>query len=457
MATSLRAALLRRLLWPLIGVSALGGAISYVVAQRFANETYDQWLLDSARSLAQEVGGHDGTLRIDLPASAVNMLVWDALDTVLFRIDGGKTGLVAGERALPLPDPAGPMVQFYDTHHGGMALRAVRVMLRGTGAREDVSVTVAETLNKRHRLAERILLSVLLPEAVLVLLTLWLVRRGIRQGLSPIARLEHEVQARDQNDLTPLRDDLAPGELLPFTRAINDLLARLDLAIGLQRRFIADAAHQLRTPLAALKVEVEHAIREKDPDRHAAALGSLKRGIDRISRLSNQLLLLARAEQGIAGLAGHDALDLSALAQEVSGAWVPRSLAAGIDLGFEADERQHPIRGDAALLGELLNNLLDNALRYAGKGSRVTVRVADGPVLEVEDDGPGIPADARNAALERFNRLPASPGDGSGLGLGIAQDIAQAHGAVLELADAPGGGLRVRVDFRKANGGHRDR
>lgn len=447
MALSLRSSLMGRLLWPMLALSLLGGAVSYVLALRFADETYDQWLLDSARSLSQQVEVADNRVRLDLPRSAMNMLVWDAYDTVLFRVDSSLSGLIGGERVLPPPPADDRIIHFYEVRRNGVDMRAVRVLLKQVVGDEDVSVTVAETLNKRRRLADRILIAVLVPEALLIALTLLLVRSGVSRGLTPISTLEANVKARRADDLTPLPDAAAPGELLPFTQAINDLLARLALAMGAQRRFIADAAHQLRTPLAALKVEVEHAVRETDPQRHAAALASLRNGIDRVSRLSNQLLLLARAEQGLGATSTRTTLDLRELAYEVASTWIPRALASKVDLGFEGDEHALLVGGDKVLLGEMLNNLIDNALRYAGDGSRITVRVGAGPVLEVEDNGPGIPQAEREVALGRFNRLPGSPGDGSGLGLAIVRDIAAAHDAQVELDDAAGGGLLVRIRF----------
>jgi two-component system sensor histidine kinase TctE len=451
MALSLRRELLRRLLWPMLVVSLLGAAVSYLLALRFADETYDQWLLDSARALAQQVEVEAGQVHLELPAPALNMLSWDAYDSVLFRIDSNQHGLLAGERSLPQLDNAPTQaIAYYDTARKGHAMRAVRILLPHVVPNEDITVTVAETLNKRRRLADRVLIGVLVPEALLILLTLVLVRGGVKRGLRSIARLEVEVQARQSDDLTPLPDDLAPTELLPFTRSINGLLARLSTVLGAQRRFIADAAHQLRTPLAALKVELEHALREPDPLRHAQALGAVRAGVDRLVRVSNQLLLLARAEPGAHIADAMSRIDLHQVVFDAAGAWVPQALAAGVDLGFEGEDEACAVRGNPVLLGELVNNLIDNALRYGKQGGQITVRLlreARGICLEVEDDGPGIAAELMSQAPDRFFRVPGSPGSGSGLGLAIVREIASAHGARLELKAAASGGLCVRVCF----------
>ncbi|WP_417070528.1 sensor histidine kinase N-terminal domain-containing protein [Niveibacterium terrae] len=451
MALSLRRELLRRLLWPMLVVSLLGAAVSYLLALRFADETYDQWLLDSARALAQQVEVESGQVRLELPEPALNMISWDAYDSVLFRVDSSRHGLLAGERSLPRPDSAeGQAFAFYDTARKGQAMRAVQVILPHLAPGEDITVTVAETLNKRRRLADRVLLGVLVPEALLILLTLVLVRGGVKRGLRSIASLEVEVKARQSDDLTPLPDELAPAELLPFTRSINGLLERLNAVLGAQRRFIADAAHQLRTPLAALKVELEHAVREPDPVRHAQALGAVRAGIDRLVRISNQLLLLARAEPGAHVANSMSRLDLHQVVFDAAGAWVPQALTAGVDLGFEGDDEPCAVRGNPVLIGELVNNLIDNALRYGHRGGRITVRLireTQTACLEVEDDGPGIATELMDQALDRFFRVPGSPGSGSGLGLAIVREIASAHGAQLELKAAASGGLCVRVRF----------
>jgi two-component system sensor histidine kinase TctE len=219
-----------------------------------------------------------------------------------------------------------------------------------------------------------------------------------------------------------------------------------------QHRFIADAAHQLRTPIAGLKIQIERALLAKDMDEIRPALGQLRASAERVAHLSNQLLTLARAEPGASDETRFTDLDLSAIARETGMQWVPRALERNIDLGFSGSDRPARIRGDGLLLQELISNLIDNAVRYGREGGSITVSVIarPEPQLCIEDDGPGIPENERDRVFERFHRLPDSPGGGSGLGLAIVREIAQAHGAKIEL-DSPdaGSGTRIRITFQR--------
>jgi two-component system sensor histidine kinase TctE len=236
----------------------------------------------------------------------------------------------------------------------------------------------------------------------------------------------------------------------PLLVSINDLLARLDEALTLQARFIADAAHQLKTPIAALHAQLELARREPDPARMREAMEAAYPGLERLSRLASQLLSLARNEPEAAGTVRLVPLDLNALGLDVATQWVPEALKRGIDLGFEAGTDPALVRGDAGRLRELLDNLLDNAVRYSRDNGRITVRVVAAPTatLEVSDDGPGIPPEERERVFERFHRLLGTHQDGSGLGLAIAREIAHLHGAKIALReDADGVGNTFSVAF----------
>lgn len=451
MARSLRSLLMRRLLGPMLAVSAAGGALSYYVARSFAEETYDQWLLDTARSLAQQVVFDKRGVYVDLPAPALNLLVWDAQDKIYFRVDSERDGLLAGHEELaPVLLGDATAVLFQNGQLKGRPIRSVTVSVPGSAPR--VRVTVAETLNKRTRLAEKILITVILPQLVLIILAVLLIRSGVRRGLLPIADLEQAVHERRLGDLTPLPESAVPTELKPFTGAINGLLDRLGKAIEAQNRFIANAAHQTRTPLAALKIQIERALREPDPEAHTASLRQALAVLDRTTRLSNQLLLLARAESRTLSATQFAQVDLRAIVFESGALWVPKALAQGADLGFDDPEASVPVQGDATLLAEAVNNLIDNALRYGGDACRITLGVqaatADrGPILSVEDNGPGIPAHEREAVFERFYRVPGSQGSSSGLGLAIVREIAHVHGAEVHLEQPEQGGVRVNLVF----------
>lgn len=444
---SLRRGLLLRLGLLMLVFSVLASVVVYRMALRFADEAYDEWLLDSARSLSQLIQLKDQRVAVELPGATLQAFVFDAHDRVMFRIDDERDGLVAGQTQLHAPNFGDQEVQYIDMWVEGQPMRGVQVIRHDVRPGAAVSIIVAETLNKRHRLASRLLGTVMALSAVLSLLTVVLARDAVTRGLRPLVKLSKAIRKRAPGDLTPLPDTDVAQELRTFTDAINDTLGQLAHASQLQKRFIADAAHQLRTPLAALKVELEHALREPDPSRHAQALAQLKGGLNRLSRLANQLLTLARAEPGALASSGFKPLDLHTLVHQTAMRFLPQYMNADLELGFDGDA--HPIvRGDALLLEELVNNLLDNALRYAGPGAHVTIKIAQqgtDAIITVEDDGPGVAPDELHRLTERFHRPPDSAPGGSGLGLAIVDEIAKLHQGRLNFTLLEPRGLRVDI------------
>jgi two-component system sensor histidine kinase TctE len=390
-----------------------------------------------------------------MPEEARRLLFTDPEDRLYFEAAGADGRSIAGERIPAAPAGARPAAEaFYDGEVRAEAVRIIELRLGPeAGGRPAALVRVAETKNKRNALAREILASVVLPQLLLIGIAGAVVWLGVVRGLRPLARLQRAVAARSHRDRSPLADEGVPGEVSPLLAAMNDLLARLDRALTLQGRFIADAAHQLKTPIAALRAQYEVALREADPARRREALHQLEPGLDRLSRLVSQLLSLARNEPEAAPVLRLAPLDLNALALEAATAWVPQALRKGIDLGFEGAAAPVAIRGDGARLRELLDNLLDNAVRYSRDGGRVTVRVQAAPVpaVHVNDDGPSIPAAERERVFERFHRLLGSGQEGSGLGLAIAQEIARLHGGEIGLReDADGVGNTFSVSFPEA-------
>jgi two-component system sensor histidine kinase TctE len=304
-------------------------------------------------------------------------------------------------------------------------------------------VQVAETLDKRARLANDIIKGVILPQFIILPVILALVWFALSRGLSPLAQLQERIRARPPDDLSPIDSRQVPEEISPLVGSLNDMLARLAHTIAAQKRFIADAAHQMKTPLAGMRMQSELALRQVDPGEIHRSLEQLAKSSESATRLVNQLLALARAEnQPHAGLAP-EALDLAALARDVVQEWVQASFTHGtrheIDLGYEAVGEPPAIAGNALMLRELLSNLIDNAQRYTPAGGSVTVRVRgfQSAVLEVEDTGPGIAPGERHRVFERFYRILGSNAPGSGLGLAIVREIAQQHGAEIEIVDNP--------------------
>ncbi|MCZ7561306.1 MAG: ATP-binding protein [Burkholderiaceae bacterium] len=318
-------------------------------------------------------------------------------------------------------------------------------------------VQVGETLQRRSQLANEIIKGVIFPQFLILPLALGLVWFGLSRGLAPLQSLQHRIRTRRPDDLSPIDPRGAPEEIAPLVDAFNDLLARRALSLGAQKRFIADAAHQMKTPLAGLRTQAELAMRETDPKQLQRSLMQLVRSAARTAHLVSQLLSLAHTEN-LRDSAAMEPLDLRRLVRTLASEWVDEALKRRIDFGVEDDETAAPISGHPILLRELVANLIDNALRYTPERGVVTVRTyanADEVVLEVEDDGSGIPGAERAMVFERFYRMPGAPGDGSGLGLPIVREIAAQHGARVEIDDGiawpaergHGAGTRISVHF----------
>lgn len=432
------------LLWP------MSIAITYLVAKSIANQPFDHGLEDRVTVLAQQVHEEQGVLRTRLSGSARELLRADDTDSAYFAISAGDGAHVDGDRELPRPpeDEAAQdgAVHFSDTTLHGTPLRVAYLYLPltplsqpGKPARHAL-VQVAETLDKRALLANEIIKGVILPQFIILPIILALVWFALSRGLSPLAQLQARIRARHSGDLSPIDTHQVPEEISPLVASLNDMLGRLSQTIAMQKRFIADAAHQMKTPLAGMRMQSELALRQCEPEDIHRSLEQLAKSSESATRLVNQLLALARAEnQPHAGLAFEE-VELGALARATVQDWVPASFAQQIDLGYEAEAAPVLIAGHAMMLRELLSNLIDNALRYTPAGGRVTVRVGrdgDDALLEVEDTGPGIAAHEREHVFERFYRILGSNASGSGLGLAIVREIAQQHGAEIVLLPNP--------------------
>ena len=440
------------LLWP------MSIAITYLVAKSIANQPFDHALEDSVTVLAQQVKEVDGKIVARLPGSARDILRADDVDSIYFQITGQRGELADGDRDLPLPLGEEPersgRVHFRNESLHGTPVRVAYAWVnlrplaqpRPAPQLDLALVQVAETLDKRAQLANEIIKGVILPQFIILPVILALVWFALSRGLSPLAQLQERIRARPPDDLSPIDSRQVPEEISPLVGSLNDMLARLAHTIDAQKRFIADAAHQMKTPLAGMRMQSELALRQVDPGEIHRSLEQLAKSSESATRLVNQLLALARAEnQPHAGVA-LEPLDLGVLAREVVLDWVPASFAQEIDLGYEAPENLQGqplvIAGNALMLRELLSNLIDNALRYtpSASGGSVTVRVrasAGQALLEVEDTGPGIAPGERPRVFERFYRILGSSASGSGLGLAIVREIAQQHGADIEIFNNP--------------------
>ena len=456
--STLRRQLLISLLAPVVLVTLISSVISYYYAFNFATLAYDYSLFDSALDISRQIHATDGRVRVDLPRAALDMLESDDHDRIYYVVNDATGAFVAGHRGLPLPGeraPAGKPV-YYDGSYRGSPVRiaALYSMVPGASDRDPVLIQVAETLNKRHILADEILLGMLWPELLLIVLVGVLIWYGVERGLRPLAALQREISSRSHRDLSPLAEHNVPGEVHALIHAINDLLARLNEAMSAQQRFIADAAHQLRTPLAGLKTQTELALRQQELGEIRHTLQHLNAATGRTTHLVNQLLSLARAEPGAGRTQALNVLSLSDLARDTTTEWVPRAIERNIDLGFDGTPVDAAIEGDALLIREMLGNLLDNAIRYTQSGGQVTVRVATAGnkvELSVEDNGPGVPPAERERVFERFHRVLGSGAEGCGLGLAIVREIVQSHDAETRLGPGTSGrGTLVTVAFPKS-------
>jgi two-component system sensor histidine kinase TctE len=357
---------------------------------------------------------------------------------------------IAGDAGLPPPprnaEPQDGVIT-YDGVYRDQDLRLVALLVPCGG--RICTVQVAETTIKRRTLATDIALAGVVPSALITLLLLGLVWFGVKRGLTPLEELSNEIRGRSARDLKPIDPARAPGEARPLVAALNQLFARVEEASANQQRFLANAAHQLRTPLAGLQAHSEIALAQSVPEDIRVQLEQVHRATIRTARLANQLLALARAEPGGSRADAVAPLNLRAVVEDAADEWVHRAMAKEIDLGFELADAQ--VAGDALLLREALGNLIHNALEYSAAGARVTVRTGvrvRRPFLEVEDDGPGIPAAEREHVLERFYRIAGTLGTGSGLGLSIVREIAVAHRAQMEITSGEGGrGCKVGLTF----------
>lgn len=439
---SLRQQLLKWLLVLLIPLLLISITASYYIAHHFANLAYDRSLFRKVLSLADQIEVERGRVVVDLPDIARELLEYDKDDLIYYLIRSPKGKTITGSGDLPLPMVLPPPDEhiYYDGVLEGNKLRLVAfsLPLAGTSARGNALVIVAETLEKRNQVVNEILVVMMVPQLLIVILAGLMVHFGIQRGLVGMERLRAAFSSRSIQDLSPVPEVGAPEEMRPLLHAMNDLMQRLRAAIAKQQRFIADASHQLRTPLAGLKTQAELALREQDPVRVKHALQQIQTSSSDLSRLVGQLLALARAEPEAADTLELIPLDLSRLAQEVTSIWVPQALEKKLDLGFVGAE-DCQIVGNAVLLRELLNNLIDNAIRYTPINGCITVTVrrnGEEAELGVEDNGIGIPQDKRERVFERFYRILGTGETGCGLGLTIVREIAARHGAEVLLQEA---------------------
>ena len=437
------------LLWP------MSVAITYVVAQNIANAPFDRTLSSALELLehqivwAEPAQAPELTLtapaRIALRTRENEGIFWKA------QLVGGD--IISGEQALPspsMPESWQPGEIFYrDESVSGYKVRLAYTWVRSPDAPDTTLLLVAaESTDGRVALANNIIKGVIIPQFLVLPLAVLLVWFGLSRGVAPINALQRRLRSRRPDDLSAIDDKSTPLEITPLVVAMNDLLARLSGNIESQRRFVADAAHQLKTPLAGLRTQAELALKSAPNQEIEHSLRKIVVSTVRATRLINQLLLMASAEHPDS--IERRPIDLVALARQVCEDWVPAALEAGIDLGYEGPEEAAMILGQPILLTEALNNLVDNALRYVPTGGQVTIGVNTTTrrvELIVRDNGPGIAQSDQERIFDRFYRVLGSEAHGSGLGLAIVKEIAQRHHAQIKVEHARANSLPAGAQF----------
>jgi two-component system sensor histidine kinase TctE len=448
------------LLWP------VSLALTWLVAQSIAGKPFDRALEYNVQALAQLVTVQAQRASFNLPQPAREILRADDSDQVYYQVLGPRGELLSGERDFPQPAdderPAPGETRLRDAEMRGLDVRVAYTWVQPAGSAL-VLVQVAETREKRSVLATEIIKGVMLPQLVILPLAVLLVWLALVRGIKPLSELEERIRARKPDDLSPLDERVVPLEVAPLVSSVNDLLTRLKGSIATQKRFLADAAHQLKTPLAGLRMQADLAQREQfNAEELKRSLKQIGRSSMRATHTVNQLLALARAETSGKVLV-QQRCDLAALTVDAVRDTVPRAMEKHVDLGYDGAQpgsRGVQLEGNPTLLKEMIRNLLDNAVAYTPSSARqpgvITARVLADPfggalVLQVEDTGPGIPESERELVFQPFYRSLDTNVDGSGLGLPIVREIVRQHKAEIAIEDARPGhvppGTRVSVRF----------
>lgn len=462
---SLFGEILNWMLLPFIIVWPISLFLIYKMAIPLANQPYDAALAESVRAISRQVQLTKQGVAVDFPVSPQTLLRDDGEDAIYYQVLGPRREFISGERALPLGAlPESPVrsgqVYFRDDQLAGREVRVGYQFVRlESEPPEWVQVQVAETRNKRNAMTYRIIAGVLIPQLAMLPLAAWLAYLGLRRGILPLVRLQKRIRTRCTSDLTPLAIERAPLELRPLISAFNGAMQQLKDHLRAHQRFIADAAHQLRTPLTGLRMQTELALRERDPEQLRALLPALAKSTERVCHLANQLLMLARAEGAPVVLTAGQTVTLAPLLAEVISDLVPRATEKNIDIDFTGPAAPLLVQGDAMLLAEMFKNLLDNAIKYAHHDGRISIRLQGGDEasVEIQDYGIGISPAELPHVFDRFYRVLGTRTDGSGLGLPIAREIALRHRGHVELApnpDGPGCVARVRLPRAPAMAPH---
>ena len=440
------------LLWP------MSIAITYVVAQNLANTPYDGTLSNALQVLEQQIEADNGIVSLRLSTSARLALRTREKDGVFWKALDPQGSLIGGDGELPSPELK-PDMALNTVYYATRTLHDFEIRIAymwtnlNTRSASPILLVAAESMDRRTELANSIIKGVIIPQFAVLPIAVLLVWFGLSRGIAPLNALQQRLRARRPDDLSPIDVRVAPSEISPLIIAMNDLLTRLDSTMLAQRRFVADAAHQLKTPLAGLRTQAELAMRNAPPGDTQVSLEQIIAGTARATRLVNQLLLMANAENP--NSIAMSPIDIVALTREQTQRWVDAAIESGIDIGFEGPDAAVMVRGQGLLLGEAINNLIDNAIRYTPSPGRITVSVTTRQrkvILAVDDSGPGIPIEERERVFDRFYRVLGTKVEGSGLGLAIVREIAAKHHAKILITQSQqktplNTGARIEIHF----------
>lgn len=453
-AGSLRASLIRRLATALVAVAIVGTVVAYQLGSRLGNQAYDRAQVDDVATLADQITLENGAVQVNLPTAALKWLLADEGEMVLFRVTDLRTGRVAetnGDLGPMLPRSGESAAGFRDIDVRNKRMRVAYKRFTIEPGAVPVLIEIGETMGKRNQMTDAILAGTLLLMAVIGLVAIGLVWYGVGTALAPLKQLEADAEARSGADFTPLEPLHAPEEIRGLIVAINRMMARVSAVMQSQSHFIANAAHQLRTPLSGLRLQAQLGLKAQDLPAMRARLEEVDSSAVRASDLVEKLLVLAKAESASLAM-DHQTVDLVTVAQIVVERFLPLADAHKVDLGLSVGDAPVYVEGSAFLFGELLGNLVDNAILHGHDGGRVTVEITgeqDHVRLAVIDDGPGF-GDTDTALLfTRFYRPDSASRGGSGLGLAIVHEIAQRYEGKITIDSAPFKGSRFEVHFAR--------
>jgi two-component system sensor histidine kinase TctE len=438
----------------LFGLWTLSAVLCFWLVSNFSHESFDRDLISSADSVVGRLRVKQGKIVVDLPPAAIAILKHDESDKFYYSVTDPDGKLISGDANLPPPQP-GLVIDTPRVVDGQIANKNVRVAEIRVAPEEDgtqtVIVQVAETKNVRSAFLQKMFLSIAVPQLLVILLGLFAVWYGIKKILTPLKLLQEQVVNRTQFDLSALSDADTPEEVYPLVRALNQLLERLKEDIQVHQRFIANAAHQLRTPLAGLKTYSSIGTEMSDTQELQHIVQELDSGIDRASRIVTQLLALARTD-GVEpnGKQTKSMVDLNFVVSEVTSELIDQAIRKGLELTCNLSPTPATIGGEEMGLRNLVSNLVENAILYTEPGGQVTVELVNkrNPILTVTDTGPGIPMSERPKVFERFHRVPGIQKSGSGLGLAIVQEVAHVHKAQVTIESGRDGqGTSFIVEF----------